>query len=525
MALGEAEAAAAGRRRGPDRQALALGEGDRGVPGAGWRRCRGRRRGPGWRRRRGARRAPRTASGSATARPSTWRAIAARGVGLVDLGVPVVHRQRDEDRAARRQRRRGGRRGRAPAARPRPAAARRLHLTSGCGIRVASRLVRFACRVIWARACWPAVISSGEWFAWALKIAPIALPTPGAVWRLTTVVRPGGLGVAVGHPDHDRLLQARARSGSRSGKSASIGSSVEPGLPNIVVIPWARKRSKAGFADGRHRNRTLSGRVRSYLNAGATPGRIQGRRRRTADKAGVSHRLLATAWARALASSPLSPRAAAGGLRLRRGGAAGRPGSPTRRARSSRSRPRSRTKKATWSTSGSSPTCAGSPQRYPIYITDGYSGPLPDGEHVGCNSCHVKHSDHYNGLAVDIVPLDRELANATPTGAGSPASPSGPSPTEQTAAAVPLGRLRRRRRPRLRQPPPPLLEPRRRADVPARRMGRSLGRSTSPASTRRRARNRDAKPKAPAGPPGGVAQAATGGLSARRPATDRSRSA
>jgi hypothetical protein len=43
--------------------------------------------------------------------------------------------------------------------------------------------------------------------------------------------------------------------------------------------------------------------------------------------------------------------------------------------------------------------------RYPIYVTDGYSGPLPDGEHVGCNNCHVKGSDHYNGLAVDIVPL------------------------------------------------------------------------------------------------------------------------
>jgi len=45
-------------------------------------------------------------------------------------------------------------------------------------------------------------------------------------------------------------------------------------------------------------------------------------------------------------------------------------------------------------------------QRYPIYVTDGYSGPLPNGEHVGCNNCHVKHSDHYNGLAVDIVPLN-----------------------------------------------------------------------------------------------------------------------
>lgn len=44
--------------------------------------------------------------------------------------------------------------------------------------------------------------------------------------------------------------------------------------------------------------------------------------------------------------------------------------------------------------------------RYPIYITDGYSGPLPNGEHVGCNMCHVKDSDHYNGVAVDLVPLN-----------------------------------------------------------------------------------------------------------------------
>jgi hypothetical protein len=43
---------------------------------------------------------------------------------------------------------------------------------------------------------------------------------------------------------------------------------------------------------------------------------------------------------------------------------------------------------------------------FPIYITDGYSGPLPNGEHVGCDNCHVKGSDHYNGLAVDIVPLN-----------------------------------------------------------------------------------------------------------------------
>jgi hypothetical protein len=45
-------------------------------------------------------------------------------------------------------------------------------------------------------------------------------------------------------------------------------------------------------------------------------------------------------------------------------------------------------------------------ERYPIYVTDGYSGPLPDGEHAGCRGCHVKRSDHYNGLAVDIVPIE-----------------------------------------------------------------------------------------------------------------------
>jgi hypothetical protein len=45
-------------------------------------------------------------------------------------------------------------------------------------------------------------------------------------------------------------------------------------------------------------------------------------------------------------------------------------------------------------------------QRYPIYVTDGYSGPLPNGEHVGCDECHAGASDHLNGLAVDLVPAE-----------------------------------------------------------------------------------------------------------------------
>ena len=127
------------------------------------------------------------------------------GVGL--LG-PVVHRDRDEGRAARRQRWRGGSRARARRERPAARGGSWLHLTYGCGPRMASRLVRLASIVIWARTCWPAVISSGDLLAWALKIPPTALPTPGAVCRLTWVGRPRGLGEAVGHAHHHELLQA-----------------------------------------------------------------------------------------------------------------------------------------------------------------------------------------------------------------------------------------------------------------------------------------------------------------------------
>ena len=44
-------------------------------------------------------------------------------------------------------------------------------------------------------------------------------------------------------------------------------------------------------------------------------------------------------------------------------------------------------------------------QKYPIYVVEGYAGPLASVGEVGCRRCHVKHSDHFNGLAADIVPL------------------------------------------------------------------------------------------------------------------------
>lgn len=44
--------------------------------------------------------------------------------------------------------------------------------------------------------------------------------------------------------------------------------------------------------------------------------------------------------------------------------------------------------------------------RFPIFITDGYSGPRPGGgKYVGCD-CHTDGSDHHYGLAVDIVPVN-----------------------------------------------------------------------------------------------------------------------
>jgi hypothetical protein len=57
-------------------------------------------------------------------------------------------------------------------------------------------------------------------------------------------------------------------------------------------------------------------------------------------------------------------------------------------------------------------------QHFPIFVTDGYSGPLANGEHVGCNNCHVSGSDHYNGLAVDVVPLNGTSGKCDATWAG-----------------------------------------------------------------------------------------------------------
>jgi hypothetical protein len=43
-----------------------------------------------------------------------------------------------------------------------------------------------------------------------------------------------------------------------------------------------------------------------------------------------------------------------------------------------------------------------------IYVVEGFAGRLPNGDKVGCPQCHVRHSEHKIGLAVDIVPLHND---------------------------------------------------------------------------------------------------------------------
>ena len=154
-------------------------------------------------------------------------------------------------------------------------------------------------------------------------------------------------------------------------------------------------------------------------------------------------------------------------------------------------------------------------QRYPIYVTDGYSGPLPNGEHAGCDECHVHDSDHYNGLAVDVVPL----------GGG----------TKCDATWAPITRLAEWAEPVQGAPAPPFRWVGYEGDsghgcghhlhlswnhaiapmfqlaewVEAFPVSSIAGTEATPK------RKRSAKPKAPAGPPGGIAQMSTGGISAR----------
>jgi hypothetical protein len=154
--------------------------------------------------------------------------------------------------------------------------------------------------------------------------------------------------------------------------------------------------------------------------------------------------------------------------------------------------------------------------RYPIYVTDGYSGPLLGGEHVGCNMCHVKGSDHYNGVAVDVVPL-------------------GGTPGKCDAGWAPITRLAEWAEPVQNEPVPPFRWVGYNGDA-GHGCGNHLHLSwqhapapmfqlaewvevfpTGPASGRKPRKPRPSSPpqKLPTGPPGGIGTIHSGGVSAR----------
>jgi hypothetical protein len=153
-------------------------------------------------------------------------------------------------------------------------------------------------------------------------------------------------------------------------------------------------------------------------------------------------------------------------------------------------------------------------KRYPIFVTDGYSGPLPNGEHAGCNRCHVRGSDHYNGLAVDLVPLN------------------GDGKCDATWAAI--TRLALWAEPVQNEPRAPFRWVGYNGDA-GHGCGNHLHLSWNHAETRpyqlaewvevfptsftgvtgQALNKKDAKPRAPAGPSGGISQVRTGGLAPR----------
>jgi hypothetical protein len=234
-------------------------------------------------------------------------------------------------------------------------------------------------------------------------------------------------------------------------------------------------------------------------------------RRRTADKAEVSHRLLATAWARTLAIFALS-------LAPLLAICAYAEAAPTRLAYGSgkivpipSSIPHA---EGDMVDQRIIPNLRWIAQRYPIYVTDGYSGPLPNGERAGCDGCHVKNSDHYNGLAVDLVPLEAS--------------------SKCDANWNAITRLALWAEPEQNKPRPPFRWVGYDGDA-GHGCGHHLHLSWNHAiapmfqlaewvevmavnftgvqpSAKKKA---DSRPKAPAGPPGGVSQGSTGGVSAR----------
>ena len=193
----------------------------------------------------------------------------------------------------------------------------------------------------------------------------------------------GGLGEAVGHPDHDRLLEAEHVAEVRRESRRASAARSSRGCRTSSSSRASRKRSKARLANRRHRAHPTA---TPLASAGARAGapirpELDGHGGRRGLKSVA--RPICYEPGRAALAALLALRAAPRCMG-RRAPAAAEPGADpdrlTPRARSSRSRPRSRTKPATWSTGASSPTCAGSPPASRSTSPTATPGRCPDGE-------------------------------------------------------------------------------------------------------------------------------------------------
>ena len=255
VVLGEAEADAAGRGRGPDREALALGEGDGAAPSRRRCRCRGRRRGPGCAAASSSAASAATAAGSATARPVTLRVIAWRASAASSSTLPVVHRQGDEDRAARRQ---PGEVGAVGERQRHVLGARRLVAPLDQRVRHPGRVAvgevglqgDLGARLLARGDQQRRVVGLG------VEDRPHRVADPGRGVQVDDGGAAGGLGEAVGHPDHDRLLQAEhvAEVGREVGQHRQLG---RAGVAEDRRHPLLAEEVERGLADGRHRRQPI----------------------------------------------------------------------------------------------------------------------------------------------------------------------------------------------------------------------------------------------------------------------------
>ena len=251
VALGEAEAVAAGRRRGPDRQALALGEGDAEVPGAA-----GVDVGAGDEDRVGGRVELR-GEGSHRLRVGAGAAVdpaldRVAGVVGVDLGVPVVHRQRDEDRAARRQ---PGEVGAVGEGERHVLGPRRLVGPLDQRVRHPGRVA--VGEVGLQRHLRPRLLAGGDEQRRVVGLGVEDRPHRVAdARRRVEVDRRGGAGglrVAIGHADDDSLLQPQHVTEVRG----KVGQHRQLGRARVAEHrrhPVGTEEVVGRFADGRHRS-------------------------------------------------------------------------------------------------------------------------------------------------------------------------------------------------------------------------------------------------------------------------------